>query len=383
MTVSSDPGMVLDHWRPLWQLFIARLREFYREPEVIFWVYGFPVLLAVGLGIAFWGREPEPPPVDIQEVSGLSTLSASLLEQLRADHLPAEVHDAEECRQRYRTGRTALYITPQPDGFIYTYDPTRQESVLARYRVGDVVQRWQAGVKLAASPGTAAGSLAGESVRRWQAGSRTWETVDAPTREPGNRYIDFLLPGLMGMNLMGGGLWGVGFVIVDMRVRKLLKRLLATPMRRGDFLLSILSARLVFMLPEMLLLVLVGRLGFGVPIVGSIGALALVILVGALAFSGIGLLVASRTGKTETVSGLMNLVMLPMWLFSGIFFSSKRFPNVIQPFIQALPLTQLNDALREVMLEGASLVQVGGRVAILAGWAIVCFFLSLRWFRWQ
>src|SRR5207253_4913823 len=146
-------------------------------------------------------------------------------------------------------------------------------------------------------------------VQRWKAGQAAWTTTEAHVTEPGSRYIDFLMPGLMGMNLMGGGLWGVGFVIVDMRVRKLLKRFLATPMRRADFLLSILGARLVFMLPEMILLVLVGRFGFGVPLQGDLLTLALVIFIGAAAFSGIGLLVACRASKTETVSGLMNLVM--------------------------------------------------------------------------
>jgi ABC-2 type transport system permease protein len=207
-------------------------------------------------------------------------------------------------------------------------------------------------------------------------------TADAFSTEPGNRYIDFLMPGLMGMNLMGGGLWGVGFVLVDMRVRKLMKRLLATPMHRGDFLLSVLSARMVFVLPEMLLLVLVGRLGFGVPLEGNPLTLVLAIVAGAMAFAGIGLLVACRADKTETVSGLMNLVMLPMWLLSGTFFSSRRFPDVVQPLIQALPLTQLNDALREIMLEGASLAQVGWRLTILVAWAAVCFTLALKWFRW-
>jgi ABC-type multidrug transport system permease subunit len=137
------------------------------------------------------------------------------------------------------------------------------------------------------------------------------------------------------------------------------------------------------MLPEMVLLLLVGWFLFGVPIEGNLLTLALVIFVGAAAFSGIGLLVASRTAKTETVSGLMNLVMLPMWLLSGVFFSSKQFPDVAQPFIQALPLTQLNDALRDVMLEGASLASVGWRLAALAAWAVVSFWLALKTFRWQ
>jgi ABC-type multidrug transport system permease subunit len=186
----------------------------------------------------------------------------------------------------------------------------------------------------------------------------------------------------MGLNLMGGGLWGVGFVIVDMRVRKLLKRLLATPMRRSDFLLSILISRLVFMIPEMLLLALFGILAFGVPERGNLMTLAAVVLTGGAAFAGIGLLLACRTDKTESISGLINLIMLPMWMLSGTFFSAKRFPEAIQPLIQALPLTQLNDALREIMLEGAPFGSVAVRVAILAGWGVVCFALALRWFRW-
>jgi ABC-type multidrug transport system permease subunit len=342
---------------PLSQLFLARLREFYREPEVLFWVYGFPVLLAVGLGIAFASRAPEPPLVDVAGNPGQSE-AESLAKTLQAGGLTAEVHPEDECRQRLRTGKTALFLVPGAEGYRCVFDEARAESQVARQQVEAVLLRAR---------------LAGDAPR----------FLDTPVSEPGSRYIDFLLPGLMGMNLMGGGLWGVGFVLVDMRVRKLLKRLLATPMRRSDFLLSILGARLVFLLPEMLLLVLVGRLGFGVPVRGDPLTLALVVLVGAAAFSGIGLLVACRATKTETVSGLMNLVMLPMYLLSGTFFSSKRFPEVTQPFIQALPLTQLNDALREVMLEGHPLPAVAWRLGLLAVWAVACFGLALKWFRWQ
>jgi ABC-type multidrug transport system permease subunit len=187
----------------------------------------------------------------------------------------------------------------------------------------------------------------------------------------------------MGMNIMGGGLWGVGFVVVDLRIRKLLKRLLATPMNRGDFLLSILTARLCFLLPDMGILLLSGWLFFDVPIRGDPLTLLLVIVVGATAFSGIGLLIACRTEKMETVSGLMNLVMLPMWLMSGTFFRSSYFPEGMQPFVEALPLTQLNHALREVMLEGSGVLDISGRLAILLGYAVVTFYLALKWFRWR
>jgi ABC-2 type transport system permease protein len=190
------------------------------------------------------------------------------------------------------------------------------------------------------------------------------------------------LPGLIGMNLLGGGLFGVGFVIVEMRVRKLFKRLLATPMRRTDFLLSLLIARLLFLIPEMTMLFVLGFF-WGVPIYGNPFALVVIILVGVSTFDAIGLLVACRTEKMETVSGLVNLVMLPMYLLSGTFFSSKRFPEVAQPFIQALPLTQVNDALREVMLEGAGLIEVAWRLGILSVWTLACSALALKWFRWR
>jgi ABC-2 type transport system permease protein len=340
------------------QLFLTRLREFYREPEVIFWVYGFPLLLAVGLGIAFSNRQPEPAIVDIQR-TGDEARDEKLAEMLREAKLVVEIHDHEDCTRRRSTGRTMLYIVPNEEGYTYVYDKTQPESLTAYYQVQGLITQWRAGTAV------------------------NWKTEELTESEPGNRYIDFVLPGLIGMNLMGGGLWGVGFVIVDMRVRKLLKRLLATPMKRSYFLLAILTARMTLMLPEMALLVLAGRLIFDVPIRGSFLTLCLVILIGASAFSGIGLLLACRSDKTETISGLMNLVMLPMWLLSGVFFSSKRFPEAVQPFIQALPLTQLNNALREVMLDGASLWDVGWRLLILAGFAVVCFTLGLRWFKWQ
>lgn len=348
------------------QLFLCRLREFYREPHAIFWVYGFPILLAVGLGVAFAGGKPQPTAVDIQMHKDPDSLpggvaaaeTKKLFEHLEAHQLKVEMHTEAECRQRLATAQTPLYVVPDGGKYVYVYDERRPEGVAARYLVDDLVQRWKAD-------------------------DRQWPTENLHVDEVGSRYIDFLMPGLIGMNLMGGGLFGIGFVLVDMRVRKLMKRLVATPMHRGDFLLAILVARLVFLLPEMLALLLLGTFAFGVPIRGGMLPLILVILVASFAFSGIGLLIASRTDKTETVSGLINLVVLPMWIFSGVFFSSKRFPEVAQPFIQALPLTQTNDALRLTMLEGAPLTALALPLGILAVYAVVTYTLALRWFRWQ
>jgi ABC transporter DrrB family efflux protein len=354
----------MQRWHPFRQLVLARLREFYREPAVLFWVYGFPLLLAIGLGVAFAGGDPGMAEFGTQQATVVDIIDSpdsseaqALGQRLQEEGLVVHLAGAEQCRQRLRTGQTALVIVPRPDGYQYVYDAIRPGSRLVRYRVDDIVQRWKA-----------AGSL--------------WRTVDVLVDEPGSRYIDFLIPGLMGLNLMGGGLWGVGYVVVDLRVRKLLKRLLATPMRTRDFLLAILASRLVFLVPEMLVLVLAGWLLFGVPMRGALGTLALVLIVGGAAFAGLGLLLASRTANTEVVSGLINLLMLPMWMLSGTFFASSRFPGWLQPLIEALPLTPLNHALRAVMLEGAPLASVLGEVAILAGWAVVSFLVALKWFRW-
>ncbi len=207
-------------------------------------------------------------------------------------------------------------------------------------------------------------------------------TSAVTSSEPGSRYIDFLIPGLLGMNLMNSGMWGIGFALVDMRQRKLLKRFVGTPMRRGDFLLALTSSRLVLMVIEIALLLGFGVLVFHMQVLGSLLTILLVATIGAVSFGGLGLLTASRAQKLESVSGLMNLVMMPMWIFSGVFFSAERFPAVLQPLIKLLPLTALNDALRATILQGASLAAQSGRLLVLLLWGGISFALALRWFRW-
>jgi ABC-type multidrug transport system permease subunit len=221
-----------------------------------------------------------------------------------------------------------------------------------------------------------------ENVLMRQQGQTPPPIQDQELSETGSRYIDFLVPGLLGINLMGGGLFGVGFVLVDMRVKKLLKRFLATPLRHGDFLLSVMLSRLLFMLPEICALLGLSWLLFGVQVQGSLLSLAAVILLGGLAFAGLGLLIASRATTLETASGLLNLLMLPMYVLSGVFFSSDRFPDAVQPLIRALPLTALNDALRGVMLEGLTLPQLWRPLLTLVAWGIVSFAVALKIFRW-
>ena len=339
---------------PLVQLTLARMREFYREPEAIFWVFGFPIVLAFALGIAFRNRGPGELRVAVARAPGDSSLAAALA---RAPGLTAVVLDSGAARLELRTGRVALLVIPG-DPIVYRYDSTRTESRLARLAADDAVQRLR-------------GRADPTRVR------------DARVTEPGSRYIDFLIPGLLGMNLMGSGLWGVGFSVVQHRTKKLLKRLMATPMRRSHYLLSFVLSRLVFLLVEVAALVGFGWWIFDVGVRGSLGAVGFITVLGALSFAGLGMLVASRARTVEAVSGLMNLVMLPMWILSGTFFSYSRFPNAMIPFVKALPLTALNDALRAVMIDGAAVTSLGTPLAIVVAWGAVSFVVALKIFRWR
>jgi ABC-type multidrug transport system permease subunit len=338
----------------MFQLALSRMREFYREPEAVFWVFGFPIVLAFALGLAFRNTGPGELQVGVAAGAGDSALAATLDSSPR---LVAAVLDSGTARSRLRTGRIALLVVPG-NPLVYRYDSTRTESGLARLEVDDVLQRAQ-------------GRSDRVAVR------------DDRVVAPGSRYIDFLIPGLLGMNLLGSGIWGVGFSVVQARQRKLLKRYMATPMRRSHYLLSFILSRLVFLLLEVVALVGFGWLLFGVAVRGSFATLAALTILGAFAFAGLGLLVASRARTIEGVSGLMNLVMLPMWILSGTFFSYARFPDAMIPFVKALPLTALNDSLRAVMIDGAGLLSLGAPVAIVMAWGAVSFAIALKIFRWR
>jgi ABC-type multidrug transport system permease subunit len=345
-------------YNPLWELTLARVREFVREPEALFWVFVFPVLLAFALGIAFRNTAPDKTPIAIESGSPAASAIASSLAE--SSELNVQLMTPEEAHNSLRTGRIALVLVAGEGSsdFEFRFDPTRPDSQIARLKVDTALQR-------------ALGRKDVAAVR------------DEVFSEPGARYIDFLIPGLIGLNLMGSGMWGLGFVVVQARTNKLLKRYAATPMRRSHFLLSFMFSRLGFLVFDVAAVIVFGWLVFDVAVHGSFLALAITSLIGGLAFSGIGLLVASRPKTIEGVSGLMNLVMVPMWVVSGTFFSSARFPDFLQPFIRALPLTALNDSLRLVMNEGAALASAWPQIATLAAWGLVSFAIALRIFRWQ
>ena len=344
---------------PLVQLFLARFREFIRTPEAVFWGYGFPLVMIVSLGLAFRSEPVQPAIIMIEDGPKAAEAAAAMNDPATFRVLTGS---PAECQRQLRSGKVEVVVTSKiiPSGHAWEFrcDPTRPGSLAARDRANDALQR-------------AAGRV---------------DPIPVSTSEiaePGSRYIDFLVPGLIGMGIMGGGIWGVGYAIVDMRIRQVLKRLLGTPMKKSHFVTAMMASRIVFKLPEIIAILLVSRLMFDVSSHGGYALVCLIVLLGAFQFSAIGLIIASRARTLEAVGGLMNLTMVPMWIGSGIFFSTERFPAVAQPIIKILPLTPLISSIRQVMQEGAGLGEILPNLALMLFWSVACFLAALKIFRWD
>lgn len=339
---------------PLVELTKARLREFFREKGVLFWVFAFPLLMAMGLGLAFRAKPADLPRVGLV-FNDESSVVHALLDSQRVSATRTTESDA-----RRDLARSKLDIIARlDDGRVtYIYDTQQEKSAVARAVVDGELQR-------------AAGRMDPVLTR------------DVPVTEVGARYIDYLMPGLIAMNIMGTSMWGVGYNLVLARKRKLLRRFAVTPMHRWQFLLAYFLARSIFLLLEVGVLVLFGRFVFGTPLLGSSLAVAAIAILGAASFAGISLVVGARVENTETANGWMNLVQLPMWVLSGTFFSYERFPEWLHWPIRCLPLTALTDAFRAIANQGAGLGTQGFELGVMAIWGSVGFMIALRNFRWQ
>jgi ABC-type multidrug transport system permease subunit len=359
---------------PLWELTKARLREFVREKGTIFWVFGFPLLMAIALGLAFRSTPPERPRVAVvsaldaaaleratQGTPAAGTLSPearSVAALLQSSALQVERSSRARAERDLARAKLDLVVDWTEGHPVYHFDPLQPRSALAGALATDVKER-------------ALGRRDALSIR------------EAPASERGTRYIDFLMPGLIGMNLMGSSMWGIGYNLVVARKRRLLRRYAVTPMKRSHFLLSYFLSRSLFLLIELAVLVLFGWAAFGVAVRGSYALVLLVAVLGAAAFAGLGLMIGARVENTEVASGWMNFVQMPMWLLSGTFFSYERFPDWLQAPARLLPLTALNDAFRGVFNDASTLWDLRRPGFILIAWCVATFVASARMFRWQ
>jgi ABC-2 type transport system permease protein len=363
--------------RPFFTLLGAQFKEYFREPEAIFWSFFFPILLSWALGIAFSTKSDPVRTVAVVAHAGGRIADLQLLDRQgiwvkgvddRSGPVPPAI--PPELRSfRFFSCTPEVALAALKKGRIDIYLEAREDSPLLEFHF---------------DPQNAEGRLTGLLLQRALRSGRGEPPSgrDVPLTIQGTRYIDFLVPGLLALNIMSACLWGVAWGMIELRMKKLLKRITATPLDKNVLLLSFLVSRLVLSVVEFILMFGFARLIFGVRITGSLPAMLLVFLMGNFAFFGIAILVGSRTDNTRVGNGLINVVNMPMLLLSGIFFSYHHFPAFIIPVVRLLPLTLVADTLRAVTNEGAGMAEVALPCLQLGILGVILFWVGRRVFKW-
>ena len=342
----------------LFQLILTNFRGFFREPAIIFWAIFFPIVMAWVLGIAFSKKG--------ESVRTVYVIAQELPEKLTGEKVfgestgnPSRIRfkktGEEEAVKAVKQGVIAIYIEVAGDSLIYHFDPVNPDAQLTHLIL-------ESGLHATGDSGN--------------------KTTIQPLKAKGMRYVDFLVPGLIALGIMNSCIWGIGWSLIETRMIKLLRRMVATPMKKSVFLSSYIITRIMLGGVETLLLLTFTWLYFGTEITGNVAAFVTVFLAGIFAFSGLAILIASRTAKTEIANGLVNLVTLPMMILSGIFFNYHNFPDWAIPVIQALPLTLLADSIRAIFIEAAGFAEVLKPIGILSATGLVTFVAGLRMFKW-
>jgi ABC-type multidrug transport system permease subunit len=341
------------------QLVLSHFRVFFREPAILFWAVLFPIIMAWVLGVAFSNKGESLKTVYVtgdRVVPGLVSGEKVFAEETGNPVRFRFRHTSEsEALTAIKRGVIALYIEVRSDSLVYHFDPANSDAQLTHL----ILER-------------------GLNSRRESVTRSSIKTL----KTTGTRYIDFLIPGLIALGVMNSCIWGIGWSLIETRMKKLLRRMVATPMKKSVFLSSHIMTRIILGGFETLLLLVFARLYFDTEITGSLLAFFVVFLAGIFAFSGIAILIATRTSKTEVANGLVNAVTLPMMILSGIFFNYHNFPDWAIPVIQVLPLTLVADSIRAVFVEAAGIAEVFRAVVILCTTGLVTFVLGMKMFRW-
>jgi len=386
----------------------AHFKEITREKGVLFWGIIFPILMALGLGIAFTRKADVVRRVAVVESSGSSAGVAD--GSPRIDAFLREKTDRVEARG----GKPAHYEITLPDDKLgnttFIFEKTSwQDAVvlLKRGHLSVAIDESEGRVRYHFDPRNpdaqltylklsrlfdGGGSPPGESIGDVSSVPGVSGVNDVPAVpggariEPltvsGTRYIDFLVPGLMAMGVMMSCLWGMSWGVVEKRSKKLLRRMIATPMRKSHFLVAMMTVRVGMNVVESCLLFLFAHLAFNITIQGDVSALFAIFIAGNIAFAGMAILISARTANTEVANGIINAVSLPMMILSGVFFSYHNFPEWSIPFIRAIPMTMLADGMRSIFIEGGGYGAIYLPALILTALGVVCFTAGLKGFRW-
>ena len=369
----------------LWLLTLAHFREITREPGVLFWGIVFPILMSLGLGLAFTKKGDMLRKVAVIKSSEISigdtSAIVSFLQQkcelnnsgkeddykwrfeIRDEKLGNSIFlfyelEWDDAMVLLKRGTVNLILYRNNGNTEYHFDPVNSDAELTYLKLSNII-------------GT------GEIIPQRNSAEIKPLTVT------GTRYIDFLIPGLITLGVMMSTMWGISYRIIENRSKKLLRRLVATPMRKPHFLIALIAVRLTMNFIEALIIIIFAILAFNMSIQGSISAMVLLFLAGNMAFAGIAVFVSSHTSNTEIGNGLINFIVMPMMVLSGIFFSYYNFPDWSIPVIQKLPLTMLTDGIRSIFNEGAGYAEVAFPVLILSTIGVIFFTAGLKIFKWH
>lgn len=357
------------------ELIIVQFKEFFREPGILFWSFLFPILMALGLGFAF-SEKPikyktvayvEANTSDVHEFKGYmdkNGVKRSAQNTYEFDFGSEKtgftkykvcVVSWEQAVKMLKQGKVDLIMDEKEGKIQYNYDPLNSEAQLTYLQL--------------------TGFFSGNQIK-------TQEVQIKPLTQKGTRYIDFLIPGLLAMNLMMSTMWGISYNLIEKRSRKLLRRLIATPMKQSDFLIAQLIARFALSFIEAVILFTFAKLFFQIPVEGSLFTAIVIFTAGMICFTGLAILSSCRVSNTNVGNGIVNLVVMPMMIMSGIFFSYHGFPDFMIPIIQKLPLTMIADSIRGVFIEGSTLQELLSPILILTSSGIIFLAIGLKLFKW-
>jgi ABC-type multidrug transport system permease subunit len=371
----------------------AHFKEIIRQPAVIFWGIIFPILMALGLGIAFTRQSDivrhvaviDENPTTLENAEETSLENPSLIDAM-LEKYGEKIPVSDNTRPKFKITRTDETL----GNATFIFEKSDRHHAMVRLKRGNlsVIMDEQNGtIQYHFDPANTDAHFTYLKLSKLFGKNRA-ETLEShqivrPLTLPGTRYIDFLVPGLMAMSIMMSCMWGLSYGMIDKRAKKLLRRMVATPMKKSYFLISLMTVRITMNLIECTLLFIVAWMVFDITVQGSIPGLFAIFLTANVAFCGIAIFVSCRTANTEIGNGLINAVVMPMMVLSGVFFSYHNFPDWSIPFIQKLPLTMLTDGLRSIFIEGAGLTEVMMPAAVLFSMGVFFFSVGLRFFKWH
>ena len=366
-------------------LFVMHAKTLMREPAVLFWGIVFPILMALGLGLAFTQKLDTVQRIAVINHSKIIKSDTLNIFETFLQNKTTKIRDSLNNREKYK-----LTIKNKKLGnSTYIFQRTNRSDAIVLLKRGEInliVEEKQDSIEYNFDPVNSDAKLTYLNLSRIinnrnQSESNINENVE-PLTLKGTRYIDFLIPGLIAMGIMMSSVWGLGYGIIETRSKKLLRRMIATPMKKSYFLISLISVRAVMNFIEAGLLFTFSFFVFGTTIQGNVLALILIFIAGNIGFAGISILTASRTANPEVGNGLINAILTPMVVLSGIFFSYHNFPAWAIGFIKILPLTLLADGIRGIIIEGAGLAEIAIPFFALLITGIITFFIGLKFFKW-